>query len=113
MKKAYKYINNTDKEKSRQVLLNEYHFTTVTADLILEKFPVLNKSLTEALHQWLDNRNVADTEVGGLSIKEMLKIHGYHFLLAIKDLGILSDPNLTPEQYSRLRETLSKPMVLK
>ncbi len=105
-------MQSLDKEKVRKVLMEEEHLPSFRVDLILKEFPPIDEALATAVKQWLEKRSFDDVQVDGLSISEVMRLRRCHFLIAVKDLARLQDPELPAESRRRLREILSKPVII-
>lgn len=99
-----------DKAKARKILIEEEHYDAFDADQLLEDYPPIGDPLAQAVQQWLRDRQLLDTQVEGLTIKQIIDNRQYHFLVAVKALNRLLDPSKTAEQRLKLRNSLSRPV---
>jgi len=100
-----------DKDKAKKVLVEEYDYKPYQADLFLERFPALHEELAEPVENWLEDREIPDISVGGLSVQEILRTQRSHFLLVVQYLNRLLDEDLPADKREQLIRTLRKPAV--
>jgi len=98
-----------NKDQIKKILIDELGYSKASAETFLEDFPPIHDKLSGAVNHWLEDRTVEDLNLYGLTIKEMMKTHGYNFILTIKILNRLLDEDLTEERRQRLAEDLKKP----
>lgn len=98
-----------DKEKARKVLLEE-GFSPSPVDRLLKRYPPVHESLGPAIEKWLNEGIISDVIVDGISVREVMEKRQSHFLIAIRDLSKLLDPNLTPEKREKWRRIITTPV---
>jgi len=102
-----------DKEEAHKILTTELNYSPTEAALFLEDFPEIHDKLADAVKSWLENKTFEDVSIDGISIKEVMKIHKYNFLLAVRTLNGLLDEDITPEFRQGMAERLKKPFPIK
>jgi phage regulator Rha-like protein len=75
----------------------------------LKNFPELDDSLRAPVEEWLENQQIPELVVDGVSIHDVIEKRRSHFLKAIRDLNRLLDPNLTPEQHDNWKRIITTP----
>lgn len=98
-----------DKEKARNVLANQ-NLNPYQIEQILKRFPPLPDNMGGGVDRWLTDQAIPDINIDGISLKEVMEKHGSHFLIALKDLARLLDPELTAEKRSQWRRILTNPV---
>jgi len=99
-----------DKSIARKILIEEERYGAFDADQLLADYPPIGDALAQTVEQWLQDRQILDVQVEGLTIQQIMDNRQYHFLVAVKALNRLLDPSRTPEQCLRLRNSLSRPV---
>lgn len=97
-----------DKQRAYRVLL-ESGFDKISIESFLKNFPALDDSLRTPVEEWLENQQVPELVVDGVSIQDVIEKRRSHFLKAIRDLNRLLDPNLTPEQHDNWKRIITTP----
>jgi len=100
-----------DNNQVKYILCSELGYSPIEADSYLRDFPVIHDELADAVQRWLEDRTVLETNIFGLSIKDYMRTHHSHFLMAVRDLNHLYDNDLTPERRDRLVGILRKPNI--
>jgi len=95
-----------DKEKVQKILLSQNHKPYQIA-ILLKNYPLISDDLGELIDHWMDNQEILDIEIDGVSLKDVINNHKSHFLVAIRDLDRLRDPSLTPEKLDQWRRILT------
>ena len=83
-----------DKEQVKPILINELGYIPVAADFFLRHYPAIHDELAPAVERWLEDRTVLDTEINGISIKQVMQIQACNFLMA--ELQLENWRNLDP-----------------
>lgn len=96
-----------DKTRARELLLAQ-NLRPRQVSTILRKFPPLPDRLGASMDQWLQDQVIPDVEVDGISVKQVMKNHNSHFLVAISDLAVLLDPGLTAEKREQWQRILRR-----
>ena len=100
-----------DKEVLKKILTSELGYSQTDADLYLKDCPSeIHRELEEIVGAWLKDRSIADYEIEGVSIKEVMEARGYHFLMAIKAFNRLFDEDVPPEKRKQMTSDLVKPV---
>lgn len=99
-----------DKTKVKEILVNELGYKPSEAEVFLVDFPSIHDELAPTVEQWLKDRSVNDVSVNGLALSELMRNRHRNFLLAVRELNLLLDPNLTPEKQNKLTAILRKPL---
>ena len=97
-----------DEKKLKKILTTELGYDSVAADRFAKHFPPVHDELVEATEQWLKDRTVNDVSISELSIKEVMRVQGYHFLLAIREMNRLLDKDLTSDQRQSMIDSLRR-----
>jgi hypothetical protein len=95
-----------DKTRARKVLLDQ-NIKPHQADRLLEHLSPVPDRLGHFIDQWLQDQTVPDVEIDGITLKQVMDNHHSHFLIAICDLAMLLDPDLTTEKRTQWRRILS------
>jgi hypothetical protein len=97
-----------DKSRARKVLLAQ-NLKPHQADRLVERFSPVPDRLGHFIEQWLEDQTIPDIVIDGITVKQVMDNHHSHFLIAINDLAILMDPDLSPEKRTQWRRILSTP----
>ncbi len=98
-----------DEDRVRNILVEE-GFDPRQIDLLLKNFPPLHDDLKPAVDVWLDNRLITDVSVDNISIHDVMTQRKCHFIIAIRDMNRLLDPNITPEKREQWRRIITTPV---
>ena len=98
-----------DKEKARKVLM-ENKLTPFQVDNLLKYYPPLPDKMGIYVEQWLIDQIIPEIVIEGISLRDVMQKRRSHFLVALRELGRLLDPNLTPEKRKLWREILTTPV---
>jgi hypothetical protein len=98
-----------DKEKAKEILVAELDYKPSEAQVFLIDYPPIHDELADSVRQWFENRTVSDFNVYGLTLIEVMKTRRRNFLLAIRELNLLLNPDLTDDDRNRLLRLLRKP----
>jgi len=101
-----------DQEKTRKILVDEYGYKPINADLFLKRFPPIHDELADVVATWLDSREIQDISIGGLALKDVMQIQRCHFLIAIQYLNRLLDEDLSPKEKEAHIQSLRTPPVI-
>lgn len=99
-----------DKDRARDVLLEEKRIPPHQVEKFLDRFPPLHAKLGEIVDQWLDTQTIPNVVIDGISLEEVTRIRHCHFLVAVRDLNKILDPNLSPEKRDQWRKILTTPV---
>lgn len=102
-----------DKEKVRNILINEEAFDPQQVEILLKNFPPLYDDLKVAVETWLEKRFIVDVTVDNISIHDVMENRQSHFIVAIRDLNRLLNPNLTADKREQWRRILTTPVQYK
>jgi len=101
-----------DKERVRKVLLTQ-KFNPAQVERLLRNYPPLPDTLGVLVEQWLSDQIIPELEIAGISLKHAMEIRHSHFLVTIRDMRNLLDPNITEEKRELWREILTTPIQYK
>ena len=96
-----------DKDKARSLLLTK-DSNPIVIETFLDNFPPLDDSLGQLVDQWLDDQQIPDLVIDGISLKHLMSFRASNFLKAIRDLNKLLDPSLSEadrQQWIRILNT--------
>lgn len=100
-----------DKNQVKRILLEEYHYPEYQVDAFLNTLHSFNDIFRPVIEQWLHDRKISDIEVEGLTIQKVMKARMCSFLTAVRDLNILLDKDLSPEQHDNFKKYLQQPVM--
>lgn len=100
-----------DKKQAKAILIAEQGFSSIAADAFLSDFPPIHDELIEAVSRWLADRTVLEVDVAGVTVKEVMKVRGDHFLMAVRLLNRLLDKDVVPDQRERMAHMLCGPVI--
>lgn len=100
-----------DKNQVKQILLEEYHYPLYQINVFLDTLHSFNDIFRPVIEQWLKDRRISDIEVEDLTIQKVMKTRMCSFLTAVRDLNILMDKNLSPEQHDTFKKYLQQPVM--
>ncbi|MCS6880462.1 MAG: hypothetical protein RMK84_05120 [Oscillochloridaceae bacterium] len=102
-----------DKVRAKEVLVTELNYHPVSAECFLQNYPPIHEELGKVVESWLEDRTIPDFSVNGLSIREIMQVQSCNFLVAVKYLNQLLDPELAPAERERLVAMLRRPFPLR
>lgn len=102
-----------DKEKVRNILIKEEDFDPQQVEILLKDFPPLFNDLEIPVEMWLEKRIISDVTVDGISVQDVMADRQSHFIVAIRDLNRLLDPNLAADKREQWRRILTTPVRYK
>jgi len=97
----------------KKILIAELGYSSFEANSYLRDYPAIHDELVEVVQQWLQDRTITDFNVFGLSLKEYMRNHRAHFLMAVRDFNRLFDDDLTPGRRERLIGIMHKPVIIR
>lgn len=100
-----------DKKQAKAILITELGFSSFDAEWFLRSYPRIHDELAEAVTRWLADRVVLDAGVGGVTIKEVMQTRGDHFLMAVRLLNRLLDPDIAIDQRGPEARSLCHPVI--
>jgi hypothetical protein len=99
-----------DKGRLRTILIQELKYKPYQADSYLRYYPdLIHDELSLAMDQWLKDRTVLHVDIEGFSIEAVMKTRRCHFPMAVRELDLLKDADLTPALRDALMKQLSTP----
>ena len=98
-----------NKEKAHEILLNQ-GFKTHEIDSLLNRYPPIHDKLSRIIEQWINDQTISEITIDGISLNQVIKIRRCHFLIAIRDLNKLLDPDLTLEKRNQWHRILTSPV---
>ncbi len=101
------YIIN--KEIARKIL-SEQKFPPHQIESLLNRYPPIHDSLGNILERWLNDQTISDITIEDISLRDIIEKRNCHFLIAIRDMNKLLEPELTPEKREQWRRILTTPM---
>jgi serine kinase of HPr protein (carbohydrate metabolism regulator) len=101
-----------DKVKAKEILVGELGYKPYEADIYLKDYPELFGELAPAVEKWFEDRTISDVSVKGVSIKDLMRIHKCHFLMAVSELNPLFKPDMTEEKKTEYARIIQKPHIL-
>ena len=103
-----------DIEALKKILIEELDYSEHNADFVLENFPrEIPGRLGEIWENWLKDRTVVEGPIfEDLTIQEVMKNRGCNFIVAVKYLFPLFDPEKKDEEKQSLVGFYKKPRVI-
>ena len=98
-----------DKQKAREILLEE-GFKPYQVNQLLKRYPPVHDSLGPAIEKWLNERVVSEVVVDNISVRNVMELRHSHFLIAIRDLSQLLNPDLTTQKREQWRRIVTTPV---
>ncbi|NMB69850.1 hypothetical protein GYA27_01435 [candidate division WWE3 bacterium] len=95
-----------DKTKAKNILISE-GYQEQDINLLLEDYPELYDDLGSVIDIWLNTKNFVDFTYEGISLSQIMNTRGEHIITAAKTMNRLLNPNLSPEEKTRLINSLS------
>jgi len=94
-----------DEEKTRDVLISQ-GIKPYQIDLLLKNYPPIDNQFGSLIEQWFVDQEVPEFEINGITVEEVMNNHRSHFLVAIRDMNRLLDPDLSKEKREQWRRIL-------
>lgn len=101
------YIIN--KEVARKILL-EQRFPPLQIERLLNRYPPIHDSLGNIIERWINDQVVSDIIIEDISLRDIIEKRNCHFLIAIRDMNKLLEPELTPKKREQWRRILTTPV---
>ncbi len=98
-----------NKEKIREILRQE-QVKAVSIESLLKHFPPLPDELGKLVETWMATRLVPDLVIDGISIHDVMQVRECHFLVALREMRKLLEPDLSTEERAQWRRILTTPV---
>ena len=100
-----------EKGQLKSILTGELGYSEVDAEVYAGQYPELHETLGVPMEQWLEDRTFEDVKVDGVSLKEVMEVHGSNFVQATRQLNDLLVKPLSDGDKQALVDYLQNPPI--